>query len=129
MPQVAPGIEAEKDSRAPVQRAAPSRTEGAIGICDLRVDPLTRAATHKGGPLMLSPMEFELLVFLARNPGRAFSREQLLRNVWGLDPVGHRHVVAVNIGWLRAKLGDPGRLIQSVVGGGYRLVAPHRARP
>lgn len=120
--------EGREEDRTLDQRAGQRRRDVAIEIGNLRVDALARVAAHRGDPLLLTPMEFELLVFLARNPGRAFAREELLRDVWGPDRVGHRHMVAVNIGWLRAKLGESGRMIQTVAGGGYRLAAPSQAR-
>lgn len=79
-----------------------------------------------GRPLKLSPREFRLLQFLLEHPGRIWSREELLRRVWGecegpsLDP----KTVDVHIRWLRLKLeDDPARpgLIRTVRGQGYRL--------
>jgi len=128
MPELTSITEARKSNRVSAQLAVPSRAAGAIELGDLRVDPVARKATHRGDPVMLSPMEFNLLVFLARNPGRVFVWHELLDNVWGLDHAGNKHTVVVSIGWLRTKLGDPGRLIQTVAGGGYRLAVPRTVR-
>ena len=72
----------------------------------------------------LSTLEFDLLVALARAPGRVFSRRQLLEQVWGYDYFGDERVVDVHIRNIRRALGDDAsapRLIGTVRGVGYRL--------
>jgi DNA-binding response OmpR family regulator len=96
-------------------------------VAGLRLDPLAREATVDGRAVALTPREFDLLAFLARHPGRVMSREELLRKVWGYAYVGETRTVAVHIGRLRAKLGEAGRLIETVMGSGYKLVAPRPA--
>jgi DNA-binding response OmpR family regulator len=112
--------------RALLRRAGPGPTAGALEVAGLRLDPLAREASCEGRTLALTPREFDLLVFLARHPGRVMSREELLRKVWGYAYVGETRTVAVHIGRLRAKLGDSGRLIETVMGAGYKLAV---ARP
>jgi len=73
----------------------------------------------------LTPREFDLLYALARQPGRVFTREELLQRVWGRDFLGIDRVVDVHIGTLRRKLEDnPAAplLIQTVRGVGYKFV-------
>ena len=111
--------------RALLRRAGPGPVAAAIEIGALRIEPLAREATCAGRPIILTPREFDLLAFLARNPGRALSREELLRKVWGYAYVGETRTVAVHVGRLRAKLGVSGRLIRTVPGIGYKLVLPH----
>jgi len=65
--------------------------------------------------------EFELLRHLNENPGRVFSREQLLSEVWGYDYFGGTRTVDVHIRRLRAKLGEHESLIDTVRNVGYRL--------
>ena len=65
--------------------------------------------------------EFDLLAFLLRYPGDVFSRETLLRRVWGWDFDGGSRTVDVHVQTLRAKLGPHAQLIQTVRGVGYRL--------
>ena len=115
--------------QALLRRAQPSRAEGAVQVGDLRVDALTREATWKGKPLTLTPREFELLAFLAGQPGRVFSREELLRKVWGYDFVGETRTVDVHIRRLHAKLGPKSHVIETVLGAGYKLVRPPRSVP
>ncbi|HYM81111.1 MAG TPA: response regulator transcription factor [Candidatus Limnocylindria bacterium] len=113
--------------RALLRRAQPSRAEGAIEVGALRIDTLAREVTFKGRALALTPREFELLAFLAHRPGRVMSREELLRKVWGYDYLGETRTVDVHVRRLRVKLGEKNRLIETVTGVGYKMVAPARA--
>jgi two-component system alkaline phosphatase synthesis response regulator PhoP len=70
----------------------------------------------------LTPREFDLLYTLAQHPGHVFTREELLRRVWGDDFDGIDRVVDVHVGTLRRKLDDEALLIQTVRGVGYKLV-------
>jgi DNA-binding response OmpR family regulator len=84
-------------------------------------------ATCAGERLDLTPREFDLLAFLARHPGRALTRDELLRKVWGYDYVGETRTVDVHVRRLRAKLGEHHEMIETVLGAGYKLVAPDSA--
>lgn len=91
----------------------------------LTVDTAGREVMVNGAPVMLSSLEFDLLVALAAAPGRVFSRAQLLEKVWGYDFYGDERVVDVHIRSLRARLGDPAgdpHLIATVRGAGYKFV-------
>ncbi|MGW0536896.1 response regulator transcription factor [Streptomyces sp. NPDC003032] len=91
----------------------------------LSVDPVARRATKGGAELALTIREFDLLTFFLRHPGQAFSREELIREVWGWE-FGDLSTVTVHIRRLRGKVeDDPARpqLIQTVWGVGYRLDA------
>jgi two-component system alkaline phosphatase synthesis response regulator PhoP len=70
----------------------------------------------------LTPREFELLQFLARNPGRVMTRDELLRNVWGHDYAGDSRTVDVHVRRLRHKIGELHPVIETVTGSGYKLV-------
>ena len=91
---------------------------------DLEIDLKRREASCNGRVLEMKPREFELLSFLARNQGRAFTREQLLRDVWGYEYLGDSRTVDVHVRWLREKIealpAKPVRLI-TVLGVGYRF--------
>lgn len=96
---------------------------------ELTIDPDTYAAKLKGRPLDLTYKEFELLKFLAQHPGRVFTRDQLLREVWGYDYFGGTRTVDVHVRRLRAKLGsEHDSMIGTVRQVGYKFVLP-AARP
>jgi two-component system alkaline phosphatase synthesis response regulator PhoP len=113
--------------KALLRRAQPGRTEGVVELGGLTIDALSREAAYDGHALTLTPREFELLAFMARRPGRVFSREELLRKVWGYDYVGETRTVDVHVRRLRLKLEGGARLIQTVTGAGYKMVAPRRS--
>ena len=75
-------------------------------------------------PIELTLKEYQLLLFLMRNPGRVFTREQLLDHVWGQDYYGGTRTVDVHIRRLREKTEAAGGLFDTVRGVGYRLVVP-----
>lgn len=77
--------------------------------------------TADGIRIQLTLKEFELLRTFMTNPGRAFTREQLLSSVWCEDFLGETRTVDVHVGTLRQKLGGCGKYIRTVRGVGYRL--------
>lgn len=82
----------------------------------------TYQASFNGNPLDLTFMEYELLKFLAQNPGKVFTRELLLSRVWGYEYYGGARTVDVHVRRLRAKLGEEhANLIQTVRSVGYRF--------
>ena len=93
----------------------------------LRIDPAGRTATLDGRDVALTRTEFDLLLELARQPGRVLAREALLDHVWGYDFLGDSRLVDVAVGRLRAKIeADPANptLIVTVRGAGYKAVRP-----
>ncbi|HEX6967399.1 MAG TPA: response regulator transcription factor [Micromonosporaceae bacterium] len=120
---------AEVDARlrlAVGRLATPAPSAGRlIRAGELTIDPDTYAAKLKGRPLDLTYKEFELLKFLAQHPGRVFTRDQLLREVWGYDYFGGTRTVDVHVRRLRAKLGaEYESLIGTVRQVGYKFVRP-----
>ena len=113
--------------RALLRRAQPDRGAGVIEAGELRIDTLAREAAFRGRALTLTPREFDLLAFLASRPGRVFSRDELLRKVWGYYYLGETRTVDVHVRRLRMKIGERHRLIHTVTGAGYKLVPPARA--
>ena len=85
------------------------------------IDEASYTAKLHGKPLDLTFKEFALLKFLAQHPGRVFTRDQLLSEVWGYDYFGGTRTVDVHIRRLRAKLGDLEALIGTVHNVGYRF--------
>ena len=90
----------------------------------IRLDPNRREVVRDGSTIHLSPKEFALLYFLARNAGQVFSRETLLDRVWGQDAFVSARTVDVHIRWLRTHVEDnpesPARIL-TVRGVGYKF--------
>ena len=107
-----------------LRRSGRSVGEGRVDHGDLWLDPATREAGDARGKISLKPREFELLLFLTRNPGRTWTRDQLLDRVWGADFEGDARTVDLHVRRLRAKTeldpSDP-TLIKTVWGVGYRM--------
>ena len=96
--------------------------ESLVEYSGLVLNVETYQASFGGHPLDLTFMEYELLKFLAQNPGKVFSRETLLSRVWGYEYFGGARTVDVHIRRLRAKLGEEhANLIQTVRSVGYRF--------
>ncbi|MFW7414795.1 winged helix-turn-helix domain-containing protein [Demequina sp. SO4-18] len=92
---------------------------------DLNVDVGGYTARLKGVPLDLTYKEFELLKYLMQHPGRVYTRDQLLQEVWGFDYYGGTRTVDVHVRRLRAKLGpEHEHLIGTVRNVGYRFDPP-----
>jgi DNA-binding response OmpR family regulator len=106
-------------AETPVEADAESLTAG-----DLTIDLRRHEAARDGKRIALKPKEYELLVFLLRNRGRAFTRDQILNQIWGYDFVGDTRTVDVHMRWLRQKIeedpANPTRLI-TMRGVGYRF--------
>ena len=77
-----------------------------IEIGSLEINRARREASFGGETLQLTLKEFDLLAHLAANPGRIFTRDQLLTRIWGLDYEGDDRTVDVHVSWLRGKLRD-----------------------
>ncbi|MGW1953016.1 response regulator transcription factor [Streptomyces sp. NPDC001920] len=107
-----------------LRRSRPPAADGLrLGAAGLALDPAARRATKNGSELGLTLREFDLLAFFLRHPGRAYAREDLMREVWGWD-FGDLSTVTVHVRRLRGKVeDDPARprLIQTVWGVGYRF--------
>jgi DNA-binding response OmpR family regulator len=91
---------------------------------DLKINPRGRTVEIAGKPAELTAKEFDLLYFLARNPGQVFSREQLLDQVWDYEFVGDASTVTVHVRRLREKIeADPvrPRYVKTVWGVGYKF--------
>ena len=99
---------------------------GRLALAGMGIDPIAREVEVDGKPIELTPREFDLLYFLARHPGRVFSRLDLLNQVWGYQHDGYEHTVNTHINRLRMKVEpDPAapRRILTVWGRGYQLAA------
>jgi two-component system phosphate regulon response regulator PhoB len=109
--------------RALLRRARPERVAAVLSSADIELNRDKKRVSRAGRDVPLGPTEFRLLEFLMENPGRVFSREQLLDQVWGRDVYIDERTVDVHIGRLRKALNrgqrpDP---IRTVRGAGYAL--------
>ncbi|MEH7442439.1 response regulator transcription factor [Heyndrickxia sp. MSNUG] len=101
--------------------------EGQIKIGELKILPEFYEAYFMGELLELTPKEFELLLFLARNKGRVLTRDQLLSSVWNYDFAGDTRIVDVHISHLREKIEQNTKkpsYIKTIRGLGYKLEEP-----
>jgi two-component system OmpR family response regulator len=110
--------------RAKMIETQPGPEEASFKVGDIEIDIARHQASKGATMLELTPKEFDLLVFLSRNKGFVFSRDQLLEKVWGYDYAGDTRTVDVHIRWLRQKIeADPGnpKYLRTVRGTGYKL--------
>ncbi|WP_298182327.1 response regulator transcription factor [Saccharomonospora sp.] len=123
---------AEVDARLRLvtTRASADATSGTeLRVGDLVIDEATYTARLRKRTLELTYKEFELLKYLAQHAGRVFTREQLLRAVWGYDFFGGTRTVDVHVRRLRAKLGpEHEQLIGTVRNVGYKFERPGKMR-
>jgi DNA-binding response OmpR family regulator len=113
--------------RALLRRSSGQLAERRIELGGLVIDPERRSLERDGRPVTLTSLEFDLLYFLAARPGRVFSRDALMEQVWGSDRVVDERSIDSLVSRLRRKLeGDAAspRYLQTVWGAGYRLVIP-----
>ncbi len=108
-----------------LRRTSAQRSLGRIRVGGLDIDPVAHTALLHGRLLELSQKEFALLRVLAAEPSRVFSKEELLRTVWGYRSMGRTRTIDSHACRLRRKLGAGGdRYVVNVWGIGYRLVDP-----
>ncbi|MDL1164268.1 response regulator transcription factor [Paenibacillus lautus] len=116
--------------RVLVARAAAlmKRKEGTVGregdrlvYGDLYVNRTAHTVSVAGNKVNLSPKEYDLLLFLIKHYGKVLSRDYILDAVWGYDYLGDLRTVDTHIKKLRAKLGDEGRHICTVIRSGYKF--------
>jgi len=107
-----------------LQTYSETTPEQVIELGGLVIDGSSRTVKLNGEPLELRPREFDLLAHLAANPGRVYTRDQLLQDVWGFAYAGDTRTVDVHVRWLRLKIEeDPAhpKMLGTVRGVGYRI--------
>ena len=109
--------------RAVLRRSgrAPEKKDRLVRVGGLEMNLSEHTVTADGRRVQLTLKEYELLHTFMTNPGRAFTREQLLSSVWCEDFMGETRTVDVHVGTLRQKLGKCGAYIRTVRGVGYRM--------
>lgn len=98
-----------------------STGERILRIDDLEINVDRHEVKVDGQPANLTLKEFELLAFLAENRGHVLTRDQLLDKVWGIEYAGETRTVDVHIRYLRKKLGQEDKYIETIRGKGYKL--------
>lgn len=96
------------------------KSEMRLRYDDIRVDIERHTVTKAGAPVVLTPKEFDVLVFFMRNVDVAITREQLLSNIWAYNYTGESRTVDIHVQQVRRKLGLQGKLI-TIPKLGYRL--------
>ncbi|MFT3699538.1 MAG: winged helix-turn-helix domain-containing protein [Kofleriaceae bacterium] len=108
-------------NRLAERRARPTTsTGGTITVGPIALDPVTHEVTIGGQPAQLRPLEYKLLHLLVGDPGRVFSREELLEQVWEMRGDINTRTVDVHVRRLRVSLGTAADVIETVHGFGYR---------
>jgi DNA-binding response OmpR family regulator len=114
-----------------MDRIRDMRTDGPLQRFDLAIDAARRRVERAGEDVALTPLEFEILVTLARTPGVVFSRDELMDRVWGYRDYAGGRVVDSHVARIRRKLkdeaGEP-RYVRTVHGVGYAFLEDQRAR-
>ena len=111
--------------KAVLRRCKPTVDSKSFKLEGLVLNPTEHIVTVDGERVILTFKEYELLHLFLSQPGVAFTREQLLSNVWNAEYLGETRTVDMHIRTLRQKLGNYGHIIETVRNVGYRLEAKH----
>ena len=107
--------------KAVLRRSSRHGDDSELSCEELRIFPGRHQVYCDDQPVELTRKEFELLLYLMENRGIVMTRDQILCHIWGYDFDGETRTVDVHVRTLRQKLGDTGRLIETVRGVGYRM--------
>lgn len=108
-----------------LERREPVLRDTTLRVADLELDTTTRSVARRGVPITLTNKEYALLEYLMRNPNQVLTRDMISERIWNFDFDSFSNVIDVHIRYLRRKIDDPfdRKLIQTVRGAGYRIVA------
>ncbi|PAB60115.1 response regulator transcription factor [Anaeromicrobium sediminis] len=101
----------------------PNHEKNTLKIGGLKINNLSKKVYLEDNELVITPKEFNLLMFFAQNPNIAYSRDQILNKVWGYDFIGDLRTVDTHIKQLRSKLGKSKNYISTIWGYGYKFNA------
>lgn len=107
--------------KAVLRRCEYAETDDVLRVGEITLSDKEHLVTVNGQKIVLTFKEFELLKVFMQSPGIVFSRDKLLSEIWGVDYLGESRTVDMHIKTLRQKLGETGKLIETVIGVGYRL--------
>jgi len=111
--------------KAVLRRCKPTEAPHLLKTGGLVVNLDEHIVTIDNERIQLTLKEFELLRLFLSHPGMAFTRDQLFNDIWGADYVSETRTVDMHIRTLRGKLGEYGKMIETVRGIGYRLEVRH----
>lgn len=114
-------IELMSRIKAVLRRTSPAATSEILSLNNITLDYEKRIVKIDDELIKLTYKEFELLYYLLRNQNLVLTREMIMNEVWGFDFEGETRTVDVHIGTLRQKLGDSGKLIQTIRNVGYKV--------
>lgn len=109
--------------KAVLRRCAKQKPDTLLSAHGICLDTETHTVQANGAAVELTKKEFAILRLFLRNPGKVYTREALMQEVWGEEYYGESRTVDMHIKTLRQKLGDASGCIRTVVGIGYRLEA------
>lgn len=109
--------------KAVLRRTLPKDGAGVLKVGNLSLNPGEHTVYVNEAQVQLTLKEYDLLKKFMENPGRAYTRDQLLQSIWDTDYMGESRTVDVHIGTLRTKLGPCGDYIKTIRGVGYRMEA------
>ena len=107
--------------KAVLRRTEPKSEARTLSLGKISVNLAEHTVTSDGERVQLTLKEFDMLCLLMENPGRVYTRDQLLSKIWESDYAGETRTVDVHIGTLRTKLGKCGEYIETVRGVGYKM--------
>ena len=107
--------------KAVLRRCEPDEVEKELIFGEITLNDQKHTVTVKGEKVTLTFKEFEMLKLFMSHPGVVYSRDKLLSEIWGSEYLGESRTVDMHIKTLRQKLGEAGKLIETVIGVGYRL--------
>ena len=107
--------------KAVLRRCEPDEVEKELIFGEITLNDQKHTVTVKGEKVALTFKEFEMLKLFMSHPGVVYSRDKLLSEIWGSEYLGESRTVDMHIKTLRQKLGKAGKLIETVIGVGYRL--------
>ncbi len=109
--------------KAVLRRYEPRESQDVLTVGKITLRDSERLVTVEGEKKSLTYKEFEILKLFMNNLGIVFSRDNLLKQIWGMDYLGESRTVDMHIKTLRQKLGSAGTYIETVIGVGYRMEA------
>lgn len=107
--------------RAVLRRIKQCETSKILRVGELELNMEEHTVLAGGKPIVLTLKEYEMLALFMSHPGRVYTRDQLLEQIWEADYAGETRTVDVHVGTLRTKLGNCGEYLRTVRGVGYKM--------